>query len=163
LPALHRVRERLASQPTGVINPIPAFLLAPGISARQGFHCLRTELPVILAKRSDALSPSTMRSPIKPAASWVFPFSRPRPGLVRCNDLASRLVPLRSNTSRSSWASTPAECQLQTPNEWRVASQSGQDCYPEITMSGQFDGLNVQMVEWLAAIGFLPSSFMNIR
>jgi hypothetical protein len=30
-------------------------------------------------------------------------------------------------------------------------------------MSAQFDGLNVQMVEWLVAIGFLPGSFMNIR
>jgi hypothetical protein len=57
LPALHRVRERLARQRAGAINPIPAFPLAPGITARQGFHCLRTELPVILAKFSDALSP----------------------------------------------------------------------------------------------------------
>src|SRR5262249_27171572 len=40
-----RVRERLVSQRTGVINQIRAFLLERGIAARQGFRFLRTELP----------------------------------------------------------------------------------------------------------------------
>ncbi len=61
LQALHRVRERLVRQRTGIINQIRAFLLERGIAVRQGFHCLRTELPGILAKRSDALSPRMMR------------------------------------------------------------------------------------------------------
>jgi transposase len=53
LQALHRVRERLVSQRTGVINQIRAFLLEWGIAVRRGLHALRTELPGILATRSD--------------------------------------------------------------------------------------------------------------
>src|SRR5262245_10197915 len=36
LQALHRVRERLVSQRTGIINQIRAFLLERGIAVRQG-------------------------------------------------------------------------------------------------------------------------------
>jgi transposase len=36
LQALHRVRERLISQRTGIINQIRAFLLERGIAVRQG-------------------------------------------------------------------------------------------------------------------------------
>src|SRR6266568_5455106 len=57
LQALHRVRERLVSQRTGIINQIRAFLLERGIAVRQGLRFLRTELPGILATRSDVLSP----------------------------------------------------------------------------------------------------------
>src|SRR6187401_2975790 len=56
LQAMHRVRERLVSQRTGVINQIRAFLLERGIAVRQGRQFLRTELPTILATRSDVLS-----------------------------------------------------------------------------------------------------------
>src|SRR5512139_1509532 len=41
LQALHRVRERLVSQRTGVINQIRAFLLKRGIPVRQGRQFLR--------------------------------------------------------------------------------------------------------------------------
>ena len=54
LQALHRVRERLVRQRTGIINQIRAFLLERGIEVRQGLRFLRTELPGILAERSDA-------------------------------------------------------------------------------------------------------------
>src|SRR3974377_395256 len=57
LQALHRVRERLVGQRTGVINQIRAFLLERGIAVRQGLQFLRAELPSILAKRTDVLSP----------------------------------------------------------------------------------------------------------
>jgi len=57
LQALYRVRERLVSQRTGVINQIRAFLLERGVAVRQGFRFLRAELPSILAKRTDVLSP----------------------------------------------------------------------------------------------------------
>jgi transposase len=56
LQALHRVRGRLVSQRTGVINQIRAFLLERGVAVRQGFRFLRAELPSILAKRTDALA-----------------------------------------------------------------------------------------------------------
>src|SRR5262249_30525351 len=49
LQALHRVRERLVSQRTGIINQIRAFLLERGIAVRQGLRFLRAELPRILA------------------------------------------------------------------------------------------------------------------
>ena len=55
--ALHRVRERLVSQRTGIINQIRAFLLERGIAVRQGLRVLRAELPNILAMPPDVLSP----------------------------------------------------------------------------------------------------------
>ena len=56
LQALHRVRERLVSQRTGVINQIRAFLLERGVAVRQGRHFLRAELPGILATSCEVLS-----------------------------------------------------------------------------------------------------------
>src|SRR5437764_1179428 len=56
LQALHRVRERLVSQRTGIINQIRAFLLERGIAVRQGQRFLRAELPRILATPPDVLS-----------------------------------------------------------------------------------------------------------
>jgi transposase len=53
LQALHRVRERLVSQRTGLINQIRAFLLERGIAVRQGLRFLRAELPRILATPCD--------------------------------------------------------------------------------------------------------------
>jgi transposase len=61
LQALHRVRERLVSQRTGIIHQIRAFLLERGIAVRQGPRVLRAELPGILAKHTDGLSPRTLR------------------------------------------------------------------------------------------------------
>jgi transposase len=61
LQALHRVRERLVSQRTGIINQIRAFLLERGIAVRQGQRFLRAELPRILATPPDVLSPRMLR------------------------------------------------------------------------------------------------------
>ena len=52
LQALHRVRERLVSQRTGIINQIRAFLLERGIAVRQGLRFLRAQLPEVLGKRT---------------------------------------------------------------------------------------------------------------
>ena len=57
LQALHRVRERLVRQRTGIINQIRAFLLERGVAVRQGSRFLRAELPRILAAPPDVLSP----------------------------------------------------------------------------------------------------------
>jgi len=70
LQALHRVRERLVSQRTGIINQIRAFLLERGVAVRQGPRFLRTELPNILANRSDVLSPRMMRIIEELAGDW---------------------------------------------------------------------------------------------
>jgi transposase len=48
LQAWHRVRERLVSQRTGIINQIRAFLLERGVAVRQGLRFLRAELPRLL-------------------------------------------------------------------------------------------------------------------
>ena len=61
LQALHRVRERLVSQRTGVINQIRAFLLERGVAVRQGFRFLRAELPRILTAPPEVLSPRMVR------------------------------------------------------------------------------------------------------
>src|SRR6516164_8462180 len=70
LQALHRVRERLVRQRTGIINQIRAFLLERGIAVRQGQRFLRTELPSILAKRTDVLSSRMMRIIEDLAGDW---------------------------------------------------------------------------------------------
>jgi transposase len=70
LQALHRVRERLVSQRTGIINQIRAFLLERGVAVRQGLRFLRAELPGILATRSDFLSPRMMRVIEDLAGDW---------------------------------------------------------------------------------------------
>src|SRR3954470_20902857 len=70
LQALHRVRERLVSQRTGIINQIRAFLLERGIAVRQGQRFLRTELPRILATPGDLLSPRMVRVIEDLAGDW---------------------------------------------------------------------------------------------
>ena len=70
LQALHRVRERLVGQRTGIINQIRAFMLERGIAVRQGLRFLRAELPTILATRTDVLSPRMLRVIEVLAADW---------------------------------------------------------------------------------------------
>jgi transposase len=70
LQALHRVRERLVSQRTGVINQIRAFLLERGVAVRQGLRFLRAELPRILAAPPEVLSPSMVRIIERLAEDW---------------------------------------------------------------------------------------------
>ncbi len=70
LQALHRVRERLVGQRTGIINQIRAFLLERGIAVRQGLRFLRTELPGILAMRTDVLSPRMLSIIEDLAGDW---------------------------------------------------------------------------------------------
>src|SRR5947207_722276 len=70
LQALHRVRERLVSQRTGMINQIRAFLLERGIAVRQGLRFLRAELPHILSAPSDVLSPRMVQVIEGLAGDW---------------------------------------------------------------------------------------------
>jgi transposase len=70
LQALHRVRERLVSQRTGISNQIRAFLLERGVAVRQGLRFLRNELPHILAAPCDALSPRMLRVIEDLAGDW---------------------------------------------------------------------------------------------
>jgi transposase len=70
LQALHRVRERLVSQRTGIINQLRAFMLERGIAIRQGIRFLRAALPAILATRTDILSPRMLRVIEDLAGDW---------------------------------------------------------------------------------------------
>ena len=70
LQALHRVRERLVRQRTGIINQIRAFLLERGIAVRQGQRFLRVELPRMLAAPPDVLSPRIVRAIEGLAGDW---------------------------------------------------------------------------------------------
>src|SRR6267378_8586177 len=70
LQALHRVRERLVSQRTGIINQIRAFLLERGVAVRQGRRFLRVELPRILTMPPDVLSPRMLRIIEDLAGDW---------------------------------------------------------------------------------------------
>ena len=70
LQALHRVRSRLVSERTAVINQIRGFLLERGIIVRQGGRFLRQQLPDILAKRTDVLSPRMVRIVADLAGDW---------------------------------------------------------------------------------------------
>lgn len=70
LQALHRVRERLVSQRTGIINQIRAFLLERGVPVRQGLRFLRAELPRILAAPPEVLSPRIVQVISDLAEDW---------------------------------------------------------------------------------------------
>jgi transposase len=60
LQALHRVRDRLVSRRTSVINQMRAFLLERGITFRQGRAYLRKQIPELLGDAEQKLS-SRMR------------------------------------------------------------------------------------------------------
>jgi transposase len=66
LQALHRVRDRLVSQRTGIINQIRAFMLERGIAVRQGIGFLRTELPASLRRAPMPCHPACCAS----SRSW---------------------------------------------------------------------------------------------
>jgi len=70
LQALHRVRARLVSQRTGIVNQIRAFLLDRGVAVRKGPRFLRTELPRILSTRCDVLSPRMVHVIEELAGDW---------------------------------------------------------------------------------------------
>jgi transposase len=57
LQALHRVRERLVSRRTAVINQIRGFLLERGVTFRKGPASLRRQMPEILENADAQLSP----------------------------------------------------------------------------------------------------------
>ena len=56
LQALHRVRDRLVSRRTGVINQLRAFLLERGVAPRTGRRPLARLLPAILEEDGNGLS-----------------------------------------------------------------------------------------------------------
>ena len=114
LQALHRVRDRLVGQRTGVINQIRAFLLERGIAVRQGLHSLRFELPGILATRTDVLLPRMLRIQRR-AASLTEQTMSCRSPMLRANlsmRVTIRMSPLRRKSKIVRNSSCPAVCCL---------------------------------------------------
>jgi transposase len=90
LQAMHRVRERLVSQRTGIINQIRAFLLERGIAVRQGQRFLREELPRLLAAPPEVLSPRMVLIIEGLASDWRGLDARIEDLSAEIEDLASR-------------------------------------------------------------------------
>ena len=57
LQALHRVRDRLVSRQTSIINQLRAFLLERGLTFRKGRLFLRKNMPAIIEDAGSTLSP----------------------------------------------------------------------------------------------------------
>lgn len=72
LQALHRVRSRLVTQRTAVINQIRGFLLERGLPLRQGAPALRLALPRILSAPTDNLSPQVIQLIQDLAEDWRY-------------------------------------------------------------------------------------------
>jgi transposase len=90
LQAMHRVRERLVSQRTGIINQIRAFLLERGIAVRQGQRFLREELPRLLATPPEVLSPRMVLIIEGLACDWRQLDTRIEDLSAEIEDLANR-------------------------------------------------------------------------
>jgi transposase len=137
LQALHRVRERLVSQRTGIINQIRAFLLERGVAVRQGLRFLRAELPIILATRSDVLSPRMLRVIEELAGDWrrlderiaglskeIEDLARQDPACERLMTVVAFVVSLRGSTDHGSkWRLSSTDryrCRLGAPSTRRV-------------------------------------------
>jgi transposase len=69
LQALHRVRDRLVTQRTGLINQIRAFLLERGVALRQGRLALAKALPEVL-EATDELSPMLRTLLVRLRVQW---------------------------------------------------------------------------------------------
>ena len=111
LQALHRVRERLVSQRTGIINQIRAFLLERGVAVRQGLRFLRVELPRILATRPDVLSPRMVGTGFDPHKTWLevshVPLESPPRQLLAHDHFPTRI---HSNEVKATLAEIHSDC-----------------------------------------------------
>jgi site-specific recombinase XerD len=93
--APHRVRERVVSQRTGIINQIRAFLLERGIAVRQGLRFLRAQLghPVrfeLSEQTREAVDDYIWSAPRR-ASEFLFPSRRHADGCLTTRHY-SRLI-----------------------------------------------------------------------
>jgi transposase len=97
LQALHRARDRLVTQRTGLINQIRAFLLERGIVVRQGRVALAKALPELLEAQSE-LSPLMRALLGRLRAHWqaldeeIAALDQQILSLARAHPLACRLM-----------------------------------------------------------------------
>jgi len=90
LQALHRVRSRLVTQRTAVINQIRGFLRERRLPVRQRAATLRLALPQILSMPSDSLSPQVVRLIQNFAEDWRYLDRRVAVATKEINELAER-------------------------------------------------------------------------
>jgi transposase len=131
LQALHRVRERLVGQRTGIINQMRAFLLERGVAVRKGPRFLRAELPAIVAKRTDVLSPRMLHLIEGLAEDWrrlderIETLSNEINALARKDSACDRLMSVCLASGRSSpaqwWLRSALERHLPRARLRRVA------------------------------------------
>jgi transposase len=97
LQALHRARDRLVTQRTGLINQIRAFLLERGIALRQGRLALAKALPEVLEAEGE-LSPMLRTLLARLRAQWqaldgeIAAFDQQILGIARAHPTARRLM-----------------------------------------------------------------------
>jgi transposase len=105
--ALHRVRSRLVSQRTGVINQIRGFLIERGIIVRQGVVPLRKALPEILSSQTGPLSPRMIDLIADLTQDWprlderIAGVSAEIEALAEQDESCQRLM--RARSSRAPW------------------------------------------------------------
>ncbi|MCP3475723.1 IS110 family transposase [Bradyrhizobium sp. CCGUVB1N3] len=90
LQALHRVRSRLVTQRTAVINQIRGFLLERGLPVRQGAAALRLALPQLLSMPSDNLSPRVVQLVQDLVEDWRYLDRRVTSITKEINELAEQ-------------------------------------------------------------------------
>ena len=72
LQALHRVRSRLVSRRTAMINQIRAFLIEQGITVHTGASALRNSLYAILKNREEEISPRMIDVIVGLYEDWLW-------------------------------------------------------------------------------------------
>jgi len=98
LQAIHRVRERLISERTGVINQVRAFLLENGVAVATGKLQLARQLPRILAQAESCVSPRMHRLILQLVERWrqidamVDQLTRDLAAAAKSDPLTSRLL-----------------------------------------------------------------------
>jgi len=98
LQAIHRVRQRLISERTGVINQVRAFLLENGVAVATGKLQLARQLPRILAEAENCVSPRMQRLILQLVQRWrqidamIDELTRDLAAAAKSDSLAKRLL-----------------------------------------------------------------------
>jgi len=70
LQAVHRIRTRLVSERTAVINQLRGFMIEYGLAVKEGRAALRREIPAILEDASNGLSPRMRQLIVQQCDHW---------------------------------------------------------------------------------------------
>src|SRR5262245_57633820 len=96
--ALHRARDQMVMQRTGLISQMRAFCIEYGVAIRQGAGVFKIDLPRVVADDTNDLSPSIRRlltrlfDDLKHLEARITEVTREIEALVDQNDVARRLM-----------------------------------------------------------------------